>query len=71
MTIRRTPQISLNETPYYHAIARGVRRAFLCGEDRYSGHDLNHRKGWLVERPTLQASIFGIDICAYAISGNL
>ena len=70
MTIRRSAQISLGETPYYHCIARCVRRAFLCGEDDYTGQDFNHRRGWLVSRLKRQASIFGIDICAYAIMSN-
>jgi putative transposase len=70
MTIGRRSQISLDNTPYYHCIARCVRRAFLCGEDSYSGQDFNHRRTWLVDRLKQQASIFGIDICAYAIMSN-
>ncbi len=70
MTIRRQSQISLDDTPYYHCIARCVRRAFLCGQDHYTGQDFSHRRSWLVERLKLQASVFGIDICAYAIMSN-
>ena len=70
MTIPRQSQISLDGTPYYHCIARCVRRAFLCGEDQYTGKDFNHRRGWLVTQLKQQASIFGIDICAYAIMSN-
>jgi REP element-mobilizing transposase RayT len=70
MTIARRSQVSLDATPYYHCIARCVRRAFLCGEDQYSGQNFNHRRQWLVDRLQQQASIFSIDICAYAIMGN-
>ncbi len=70
MTIGRKFQISLGDTPYYHCIARCVRRAFLCGKDAYSGRNFNHRRAWLVDRLKQQALIFGIDICAYAIMNN-
>ena len=42
--------VDLEATPYYHCISRCVRRAYLCGDDRYSGRNFDHRKGWLVER---------------------
>lgn len=60
----------MDATPYYHCIARCVRRAFLCGDDSYSGQNFDHRRQWLIDRLILQAGIFGIDICAYAIMGN-
>ncbi len=43
---RRT-QISLEDTPYYHCCSRVVRRAFLCGDDAYSGKNYDHRRGWV------------------------
>jgi len=70
MTFPRSAQISLVNTPYYHCIARCVRRAFLCGHDRYTGRSFNHRRQWLVDRISLQADVFGIDVCAYAVMGN-
>lgn len=70
MTRPRSSQISLADTPYYHCIARCVRRAFLCGDDRFTGKNFEHRRRWLRERIRLQASVFAIDICAYAIMHN-
>ena len=43
----RSPQISLEDTPYYHCCSRVVRRAFLCGDDSYSGKNYDHRRGWV------------------------
>ena len=70
MTMARSTLVSLDDTPYYHCIARCVRRAFLCGFDSYSGQDFNHRRQWLVDRLKKQAAVFAVDICAYAIMAN-
>jgi hypothetical protein len=39
MTRARKAFLSLNDTPYYHVVARCVRRAWLCGIDEYAGKD--------------------------------
>ena len=70
MTQSRSSLISIQDTPYYHCISRCVRRAFLCGEDGYSGNNFNHRRQWMVDRIHSLSNIFAIDVCAYAIMSN-
>ena len=70
MTTARKTQISLKDTPYYHCVARCVRRAWLWGYDEYAGKDYSHRKEWVIERLRELSSIFSIDICAYTVMSN-
>jgi len=70
MTRARQQLIDLAATPYYHVISRCVRRAFLCGEDKLTGKNFDHRRQWLVDRVKLLSSIYSIDIAAYAIMSN-
>jgi len=70
MTLARKYQISLEDTPFYHVMTRCVRRAFLCGKDKYSGNCYEHRRKPIVERIKLLASVFNIDVCSYAIMNN-
>jgi len=66
----RNTIISLNDTPYYHCVARCVRRAFLCGVDHYSGNDYEHRRQWLENKLHSTADAFAIKLCAYAVMSN-
>jgi REP element-mobilizing transposase RayT len=70
MTRARETLVSLEATPYYHCISRCVRRAWLCGEDPYTGKSFEHRRQWVLDRLRELADIFTIDVSVYAILSN-
>lgn len=70
MTMPRSTQISLPDTPWYHLVSRCVRRAYLCGDDHFSGQSYEHRRGWIETRIQELAAIFAIDIAAFAVMSN-
>ena len=66
---RRT-LISIEDTPYYHCCSRIVRRAFLCGDDKYTGKNYDHRRGWVEVQILKLTEAFAIDVAAYAVMSN-
>jgi REP element-mobilizing transposase RayT len=62
--------VSLEDTPYYHCCSRVVRKAFLCGIDNSTGENFEHRRDWVEGRIFQLATIFSMDICAYAVMSN-
>jgi REP element-mobilizing transposase RayT len=70
MTRARRNQIDLASTSYYHVISRCIRRAYLCGDDKPTGKNFDHRRIWLKDRIKKLSAIFSIEICAYAILSN-
>ena len=70
MGYARKNLVSLQDTPYYHCVARCVRRAWLWGFDEYAGKDYSHRKEWVMDRLAQLCSIFSIEVCAFAVMSN-
>ena len=70
MTTARRELISLEDTSYYHCYVRCVRRAFICGDDKYSGNNYDHRREWIKDKILSQVDVFAIDCCAYAVMSN-
>ena len=66
----RSEIIAEEESGFYHCLGRCVRRAFLCGKDRYTGKDYGYRRDWILDRVKQLAGLFSIDVAFVAILQN-
>ena len=69
MTQARRVVVAADEVGVYHCISRCVRRAFLCGEDAYSGRNYEHRRAWIRDRVRFLSGLFGMEVFAYSVMG--
>ncbi|QAU24532.1 hypothetical protein EO087_11495 [Dyella sp. M7H15-1] len=70
MTYPRHHIVNPQAAGFFHCVSRCVRRAFLCGEDAYSGRSYEHRKAWVEERWMALAECFAVGLYAYAVMSN-
>ncbi|MBL8298453.1 MAG: hypothetical protein JNN30_08915 [Rhodanobacteraceae bacterium] len=66
----RSQLVSTDERGVFHCVQRCVRRAWLCGEDKYTGISFEHRKQWVTDRIALVGQCFAVAIHAYAVMSN-
>ena len=70
MGLARSTYVKDGQEGVFHCFNRCVRRAFLCGFDHATQRDFSHRKALLLDRLRFLASVFAIEVCAYAIMEN-
>ena len=68
--LARGEYLDPQEVQVVHAVQRCVRRAFLCGDDPFSGQCYEHRRHWIRARIEFLASVFGIDCLTYTVLSN-
>jgi hypothetical protein len=70
MTAPRNEMFDPCESGFYHCISRCVRRAFLCGNDPYTGKSFEHRKKWVENKLFELLEIFAMDCFAYSVMSS-
>ena len=70
MTYPRHQIVPPDEPGYFHVVTRCVRRAFLCGSDKLSGRNFDHRRQWIEDRIRLLADSFAVAVFSYAVMSN-
>lgn len=70
MPTPRKSQIALEATPYSHCVSRCVRRAILCGYDRFTGRSFEHRRSFIESDLLRSGQVFFLDVVAYSAMSN-
>ena len=70
MTYARSQIAPPGDFGCFHVVTRCVRRAFLCGTDRLSGKNFDHRREWIEDRILFLAESFAVSVYSYAVMSN-
>jgi len=68
MTYPHHQLVPPNEPRNFHVVTRCVRRAFLCGTDKFTGRSFEHRRQWIEDRIRLLADSFAVSVYSYAVA---
>ncbi len=68
--LARRKVIDPAEIQVLHTVQRCVRRAYLCGEDVFTGKSFEHRREWIRNRLEFLASVLAIDCLTYTVLSN-
>jgi len=68
MTYARSQIAPSREYGCFHIVTRCVRRAFLCGSDKHTGKNFDHRRQWIEDRIRFLADSFAVSIYSYAVA---
>ena len=68
--MNRRDVLADGEIQVVHCINRCVRRAYLCGQDPFTGTDYEHRRELIRQRMEFLAGIMGVEVLGYAVMSN-
>ena len=55
---------------HFHCTARVVQQMYLCGMDKRTGQNFDHRRDWIAARIEELAEIFAVAVHSYAVMSN-
>lgn len=67
MTSPRSEKVSLDVTPFYHCMSRCIRRSYLCGYDKVTKKNYDHRRQWIESKLLTISKYFCIEVVSYAL----
>ena len=70
MATARSLIVRPGQLGHFHCTARVVQQMFLCGHDRTTGKNYDHRRDWIQARIEELATIFAVSIHGFAVMSN-
>ena len=70
MTYPRAHLVDEQAGGIFHVTTRCVQQQWLCGTDPETGRCYEHRKQWIEDRILFLATVFAVDLYAYAVMSN-